>query len=192
MHCWIVWNKIKNEQYPPPLPFFPFSYTVKWTIHGSGPLPLSLNKITQPLFSGPVSKNYDGNYVDSKFSKGKHSKRKKTQFRQDNAKKKRTKERAADCLIFANIWGTYIWVALTYWTRDLSTVTIDVLKHVILAVLGPPGFFHNTFMLISHCSTEQWQAMAFSECFSCKAWLEVIFSIAASSSSWREQTWDAF
>lgn len=91
MHCWIVWNKIKNEQYPPPLPFFPFSYTVKWTIHGSGPLPLSLNKITQPLFSGPVSKNYDGNYVDSKFSKGKHSKRKKTQFRQDDAKKKQVK-----------------------------------------------------------------------------------------------------
>lgn len=71
-----------------PYLFPPFSYTVKWTIHGSGPLPLSLNKITQPLFSGPVSKNYDGNYVDSKFSKSKHSKRKKTQFRQDNAKKK--------------------------------------------------------------------------------------------------------
>lgn len=94
-----------------PLPdlFPPFIYTVKWTVHGSGPLPLFLNKITQPLFSGPVSKNCDGNYVDSKFSKGKHSKRKKTQFRQDNTKKTGQRERAADCLIFANMQNLRIY-----------------------------------------------------------------------------------
>lgn len=69
---------------PPPL-------VTQWSGPYMWPLPLFLNKITQPLFSGPVSKNCDGNYVDSKFSKGKHNKRKKTQFRQDKAKKNRSK-----------------------------------------------------------------------------------------------------
>lgn len=138
------------------------------------------------------------------FPKVNTVKGKKTQFRQDNTKKTGQRGRAADCLIFANIWGTYIWVALTYWTRDLSTVTIDVLKHVIFGCFGSswlfPQHFHAYFTLqhrtvASDCifwATVEWGSGKTPECFSCKAWLEVIFSIAASSSSWREQTWDAF
>lgn len=119
-------------------------------------------------------------------------------------KKTGQRERAADCLIFANIWGTYIWAALTYWTRDLSTVTIDVLKHVIFGCFGSswlfPQHFHAYFTLQHRTvasdgifwATVEWGSGKTPECFSCKAWLEVIFSIAASSSSWQEQTWDAF
>lgn len=68
-----------------PYLFPPFIYTVKWTIHGSGPLPLFFNKITQlefflALFQRTVMEiTSTQNFPRVNIAKGK-----KTQFRQDN------------------------------------------------------------------------------------------------------------
>lgn len=79
-----------------------------------------------------------------------------------------------------------------------------ILKHVIFGCFQSswlfPQHFHAYFTLqhrtvpsdVIFWATVEWGSSKTPECFSCKAWLEVIISIAASSSSWREQTWDAF